>query len=1246
MKTDKTLRKEKQRTRRSRAKNILLNTKLQNFVPYIAIMLAIAGIFLTSLYGDQITGFIAGVQSNALEINSSFATNTAIDLSINGTIASLKLDGRVTGEGTAKVYLLTDTNRLLVINSTNSTLKNECIATCTINEKTSTAKLEIEIENAVLELERINYALSSREKNNAPEWQGRKTFAILSTEAKDINLSNYFYDKDGDKLEYSIKATEINTELKDGILTIKGEDNALGEYEVQITAGDGLTTAKEKISITILQGIESRERAEIDSEIETELLTKDAVKAIIVLKQNKTAKTLNEIKQNARTAREEIKQKISVKKGISIAGYDIDLLEELNTSSVLIGKITKTGLEKLRKNNLVESIFIDRKLSTGLFESAPLINATNITINGVNLTGSGQSVCVIDTGIDNNHEAFSGRIKDEKCFCTISDYGAGGCCANNAGTDDIAQDDSLTSHGTHTAGIIASDGNIKGIAPNASLVVIKTCDNTGNCAASDVLKAIDYCNEKKETYNIATISGSFGDGQEHNTTNCPTYLDSALNTSNALGIPAVFSAGNEYYTKGINYPACSPFTISTGASTKQDIIADFSNKGIMLDVLAPGVGITSTTIGGYGTKSGTSMATAHAAGAIALIKERDIIENKSHTPETIKEALRLGGKNISGYSRIDVVGVIQIIDSINAENITINGTTEPIINQTFAASAGSAPTVVLNSPLNNNDGKASYRELNISVSDPESDVMNVSVYGDNTTSASSLLAFFQNVANSTLIYNWSSPVINAQDVGLISFWRLDKNISDFTSYGNNGSLVGNAFVNNTGGYLAGAGQFDGNGDYISIAVADGSSLDFYRNMTVSAWVKFNSVSTRQDIISRWYWSTADVWLISLGASTVQKLAFWTSGGTSSGNSRTISANQWYHVVGSFNGTHNLIYVNGVLDSSATSTGPTDETVEMFIGASQSSPYFYFNGTIDEVATWNRSLSASEILDLYRLGNATYYWKADANDGTTTTTSTTNKFLVGADTTKPSVTDVRPIVANSFNTSQIIEISANATDDFALDKVWANLTMPNASTQIINLNSATGDKLNNSYTIPSLAGQYNITFFANDTSNNINNSITTAFNATTAGGNNPPTAPILTNPTNGNTTATNRTPVLTWNASTDPDADQLIYNITLECTGSCAPYTQYIKENTSTTNFTINQSLQVDVIYKWNVTADDQKGGSNTSTTFNFTVASLISATLTNTRVDFGALAINVSADTTANNPLPLRIRNDGLCRKS
>jgi len=116
-----------------------------------------------------------------------------------------------------------------------------------------------------------------------------------------------------------------------------------------------------------------------------------------------------------------------------------------------------------------------------------------------------------------------------------------------------------------------------------------------------------------------------------------------------------------------------------------------------------------------------------------------------------------------------------------------------------------------------------------------------------------------------------------------------------------------------------------------------------------------------------------------------------------------------------------------------------------------------------------------------------------NDTSSNVNDTVTTYFISNDGTPPELTDSRPLAGSNYNFSNIIEIGANVTDHIGVGTVLANITFPNTTSVIIELTQvAATDWYNSSYTVPSIFGQYDITFIANDTSNNINDSATTYF----------------------------------------------------------------------------------------------------------------------------------------------------------
>ncbi|MFH1637783.1 MAG: LamG domain-containing protein, partial [Candidatus Woesearchaeota archaeon] len=150
------------------------------------------------------------------------------------------------------------------------------------------------------------------------------------------------------------------------------------------------------------------------------------------------------------------------------------------------------------------------------------------------------------------------------------------------------------------------------------------------------------------------------------------------------------------------------------------------------------------------------------------------------------------------------------------------------------------------------------------------------------------------------------------------------------------------------------------------------------------------------------------------------------------------------------------------------------------------------------------------------------------------------------------------------------------------------------------------------------------------------------------GNGAPTKPVLQDPTDGNITITNRTVNFTWTASTDPDDDPLTYNITVRCYstagGSCSPSDDRdysgITAASYETPIELYHLYDDSMYYEWNVTVSD---GSltNWSTTWNFSISSLIIINFTTDTVDFGSMNPGTANNTVNTTVSPLLIENKG-----
>jgi len=166
-------------------------------------------------------------------------------------------------------------------------------------------------------------------------------------------------------------------------------------------------------------------------------------------------------------------------------------------------------------------------------------------------------------------------------------------------------------HGTHIAGTIAAAGRhaMTGIAPRAELLPVKAFDHQGSAYVSDIVKGIEWCVQQ----GVHIINMSFGMKQRSES------MLQAVRNARRAGVIIVASAGNDGRRGFIDYPARFPQTISVGAIDASGGIASFSNRGRRIDVFAPGENVLSTwPRGRYHEMNGTSMATAHVTGVLAL----------------------------------------------------------------------------------------------------------------------------------------------------------------------------------------------------------------------------------------------------------------------------------------------------------------------------------------------------------------------------------------------------------------------------------------------------------------------------------------------------------------------------------------------------------------------------------------------------------------------------------------------------
>ncbi|MEX0991188.1 MAG: S8 family serine peptidase [Actinomycetota bacterium] len=313
----------------------------------------------------------------------------------------------------------------------------------------------------------------------------------------------------------------------------------------------------------------------------------------------------------------------------------------------------------------VVSIQVDGKVRIDMAQSLPLIRQPQAVAAGY--SGTGTAVAVLDTGVDYTRPAFGA--------CSAP----GGSC-KVAFAQDFAPEDGMRDvgaqggHGTNVAAIAV------GVAPATKILSLDVIDGAYG-HDSDIIAAINWAIENKATYGIASANMSFGDATYHTTecTNSP-YTAPFANLR-AVGILPVVAAGNHAYEQGpfrdgLSGPACAPGAVRVGAtydsslgkvdwgdcvdrSTAADQPTCFSQGGPLLSVWAPGANIAA---GGL-TYSGTSQATPHVAGAVAVAASADPGAAASVIQSAIENSGPMVTDDRDGVSkhRLDVAAAAQAL---------------------------------------------------------------------------------------------------------------------------------------------------------------------------------------------------------------------------------------------------------------------------------------------------------------------------------------------------------------------------------------------------------------------------------------------------------------------------------------------------------------------------------------------------------------------------------------------------------
>jgi len=405
-------------------------------------------------------------------------------------------------------------------------------------------------------------------------------------------------------------------------------------------------------------------------------------------------------------------------------------MQRFDTIPFMAIEVDATELEALAFIPEITYIREARSYSPTLVESVPIVGGS--TAWGSGFTGAGQTVAILDTGVDSTHASLSGAVVSEACYSNTPGYGSvtsicpGGVSQSTATGSAMPYGGACPAgqcaHGTHVAGIAAGRGaSYSGVAKGASIIAIQVFSRGNDSFAcnggsvpcvtawdQDIIAGLERVYALRSTYSIAAVNMSLGGGQYFSQASCDAdSLDTkaVIDNLRSANIATVISSGNSGFSSSLGSPSCISTAVSVGATwdaagysnagygwslgtSAVDAVIYYSNSASFLHLLAPGSAITSSVPGGgYSAMGGTSMAAPHVAGAWALLKQKK-------PSLTVSEALSaLSSTGVSITDPRNGIAKPRILVNAALSAIAISGTLPSAPTAVSAVSGNASVTV-------------------------------------------------------------------------------------------------------------------------------------------------------------------------------------------------------------------------------------------------------------------------------------------------------------------------------------------------------------------------------------------------------------------------------------------------------------------------------------------------------------------------------------------------------------------------
>lgn len=363
-------------------------------------------------------------------------------------------------------------------------------------------------------------------------------------------------------------------------------------------------------------------------------------------------------------------------------------------SDAVVAYLTKAQVYDLSTKNEIYNVASIGYVKPNLQDAVQIVGAVDAwdkQIDGVNLDGEGQTVFIIDTGVDFSHpDLYSKNIIEYNLNCYDVAFPQDPCWEDPLSQDTIG-------HGTAVAGVVGASGDIFGIAKGSRIISADVFPDGANGATTvDIRRAINWAVANSEKYSISVISISLGDDIDHEGScdDVPiwTVVKTGIDMAKEKNIAVVISSGNDGSHTGINAPACLSDAIAVSATKKDDSIWTGSNYNDQVKLFAPGVSINTTKLGGgYVSMVGTSFSAPMVSASLAILNQFLKLSNgedKTMAPIELEDLLYITGEDVSvdgySFSRININDAIMYLDNIAPEVLLVS----PVNGERFVAFGG------------------------------------------------------------------------------------------------------------------------------------------------------------------------------------------------------------------------------------------------------------------------------------------------------------------------------------------------------------------------------------------------------------------------------------------------------------------------------------------------------------------------------------------------------------------------------